>query len=217
MTADHIELRRLLPDDVPQTAGLLTAAFADNPCYAWMHPRARTRERDLRAFFERNLWWHAPLDLTWVTAAAGRIVGTITLEPPGGVPARLHCAVTHWLLPTARHQGFAIVRRIVAADLEFKRHYRAVAAASRYWHVHAVAVHPNWQGRGVGSRMLDGVMIELDRLLRGAPAPVVLSTQRERNLPLYRRAGFDLVCTRTMGRMRGEPGYESWFMRRGSR
>ena len=105
--ADHLPdrettCRRLTESDVRPTAQILARAFADNPAYVWMHPRAATRPRDLRAFFERNLRWHLPLDLTWVACRGARVVGTSTLEPPGGVRSGLVEAIAHWLVPTVR-------------------------------------------------------------------------------------------------------------------
>ena len=66
-----VVIRKLTNADVYATAEVLADAFADNPAYVWMHPRAAKRARDLRALFERNLRWHLPLDLTWV-ATRGR-------------------------------------------------------------------------------------------------------------------------------------------------
>jgi hypothetical protein len=55
-----IVVRKLIDADVHATAEVLASAFADNPAYGWMHPRAATRAQALRAFFERNLRWHLP-------------------------------------------------------------------------------------------------------------------------------------------------------------
>src|SRR5689334_20446662 len=99
-TEGEIVCRKLTESDVNDTAKVLATAFADNPAYAWMHPRAATRAGDLRAFFERNLRWHLPLDLTWVASRGSVIVGTSTLEPPGGVRSGLRQAIAHWLVPT---------------------------------------------------------------------------------------------------------------------
>jgi len=213
----EIVIRKLAAGDIPATARVLADAFADNPAYAWMHPRASTRERDLRAFFERNLRWHLPLDLTWVATRDGEIVGTSTLEPPGGVPSSTRAAVTHWLVPTVRHQGVRTFLRTAAAGREFGERYRALVGGARYYHVHAVAVAPSCQGRGVGSKLVAATLDACERLLARDPAPVVLSTQRERNLPLYQRAGFVLREDHRMGVRRRSPGYRSWFMVREAR
>jgi GNAT superfamily N-acetyltransferase len=211
--ATDICIRKLTAADVPATAAVLADAFADNPAYAWMHPREAQRAEDLRAFFDRNLRWHIGLDLTWVAVLGSRVVGTSTLEPPGGVRASVREAVAHWLVPTLRHQGLHTFLRTVAAGSEFAERYRALAQGPSYYHVHAVAVAPDFQGKGVGGELVAAALAECQRLATHDAAPVLLSTQRERNLALYRRAGFVLEEEHVMGRRWGSRGYRTWFMR----
>lgn len=208
----NIVIRKLANADVQPTAQVLADAFADNHAYAWMHPRAATRARDLRAFFERNLRWHLPLDLTWVATRGAQIVGTSTLEPPGGVPSGLRKDIAHWLIPTVRDQGLRTFLRTAAAGREFGERYRALVKGTRYYHVHAVAVAPDFQGKGVGSQLVAAALEECERLRARDAAPVVLSTQRERNLRLYQRAGFVLEQEHQMGVRWGSRGFRTWFM-----
>jgi GNAT superfamily N-acetyltransferase len=207
-----IVIRKLTTADVHATAEVLADAFADNPAYGWMHPRAAARVSDLRAFFERNLRWHSPLDLTWVATRGSRIVGTSTLEPPGGVRSGVQEAIAHWLVPTVRDQGLRTFLRTAAAGREFGGRYRALIKETRYYHLHAIAVAPAFQGNGIGSRLVAATLLECDRLLARDSAPVVLSTQRERNLPFYQRAGFVLKADHQMGVRWGSRGFRTWFM-----
>jgi GNAT superfamily N-acetyltransferase len=216
MTEDDIVCRKLAESDVHPTADVLARAFADNPAYAWMHPRQATRARDLRAFFERNLRWHLRLDLTWVASCGDRIVGTSTLEPPGGVRSGAREAVAHWLVPTVRDQGLRTFWRTAAADREFRERYRALTQGTSYYHVHAVAVAPDFQGRGIGTILVATTLREFERLSVHDSAPAVVSTQRERNLPLYQRAGFTLKEDHQMGVRWGSRGFRTWFMVRGA-
>lgn len=209
-----VVVRKLTNADVHATAEVLANAFADNPAYVWMHPRAATRESDLRAFFERNLRWHLPLDLTWVATRGAQIVGTSTLEPPGGVRSGTRQAIAHWLVPTVRDQGLRTFLRTAAAGREFGERYRALIKGTQYYHLHAIAVTPDFQGKGVGTSLVAATLQECERLLTRDSAPVVLSTQRERNLPLYQRAGFVLKEDHQMGVRRGSRGFRTWFMLR---
>lgn len=206
-----IVVRKLISADVHATAEVLANAFADNPAYVWMHPRSAKRASDLRAFFERNLRWHLPLDLTWVATRGPQIVGTSTLEPPGGVQSGLREAIAHWLVPTVRAQGLRTFLRTAAAGREFGERYRALIQGTQYYHLHALAVAPDFQGNGVGSRLVAATLQECELLARDS-APVVLSTQRERNLPLYQRAGFVLKEHHQMGVRWGSRGFRTWFM-----
>lgn len=211
---EPVVCRKLGARDVDPTAEVLARAFAENPAYAWMHPRTRTRAADLRAFFQRNLRWHLALDLTWVAARGPRIVGTATLEPPGGVRASTREEIRHWLIPTVRHQGVRTFLRTAAAASEFARHYRGLARGERYYHLHAVAVAPEAQGQGVGSALVATALRELDRLSARDPAPAVVSTQLARNLVLYERVGFILRGEHQMGNRWGSRGFRTWFMTR---
>jgi len=203
------KLRVLRPSDVDATARVLAAAFADNPTYRYMHPRAHAHACDLERFFQRNLRWRVQLRLTWIASDAdGQVIGTATLEPPGGVPHSTTRLFRHWVLPTLREQGARTVARIVQTDAAFGQRYRALGGGARYWHVHAVAVDPAQQGAGAGTALLAHVLGQLDQLLHTDPAPVLLSTQRERNVPLYQRFGFTLRESVVFH------GYRSWFMER---
>lgn len=206
--------RKLTDADVPATAEVLSRAFADNPCYAWMHPRAASRARDMDAFFRRNLLWHRRVDMTWVACEEGRVVGTSTLEPPNGVPGSLPEAIAHWLVPTVRHQGLATFARTFAADREFGERYRALTRGRPYYHLHAVAVSPQLHGKGVGTLLVAEALRAYERRSAADGRPIVVSTQRERNLPLYQRFGFVLREDHTMGVRRGVPGFRTWFMLR---
>lgn len=214
MNGSAPEVRALTRADIGATAAVLAAAFAENPAYAWMHPRVATRAQDLRAFFERNLEWHLPLGLTWVAKAHREIVGTSTLEPPGGVPSGLGRAVAHWLVPTVRDQGLRTFLRTAAADREFRARYLETTRGRPYYHLHAVAVAPSSQGRGYGRALVDAALRELDRRSALDGAPAVVSTQRERNLALYQRAGFALLGDRRMGERWNDAGYRTWFLLR---
>jgi predicted N-acetyltransferase YhbS len=205
--------RVLRPTDIEPTARVLARAFGDNPVYSFLHPRASTRATDLESFFRRNLAWRDSLGLTWVACdAGGEVIGTVTLEPPGGVSGTFSATWSHWVVPTWREQGARGVARLAWTDAEFARHNREVAGQRRYWHVHAVAVDPRAQGRGVGMSMMTAVLAELTRLRDRDPAPVVLSTQRESNVHFYRRLGFETVKHVDMLRWRSS-SIESWFLR----
>lgn len=216
MTAGGHRVEKLRASDIDATARVLATAFVDNPCYSFIHWRAARRERSMHAFFRRNLEWHLPLDLTWVArdggSERGDVLGTLTLEPPHGVPSPALRALRHWAVPTLLEDGLETLRRLVLTDGEFKAEYQRMCGQQAYWHVHAVAVSPDHQGRGIGQAMLRTALDALTTLVRERPAQVVLSTQRERNLPFYQAQGFVLTHQTTLGAARGAPGYTSWFM-----
>jgi GNAT superfamily N-acetyltransferase len=200
--------------EIEPAAQLLARAFHDNPCYAFMLPRRELRYADLVAFFERNLRWREPLRLTFVARGPrGDVIGTGSLEPPGGVPTTLGKALAHWVWPTLRDQGLHTLTRIVMTDHAFAREQRLVAGGPAYWYVHAVAVRPDMQGRAVGGAIMRRLLDELRARDAAAHAPVVLATQREKNLAFYARLGFRVRHQATLGKTLRSPGFRSWFMR----
>ena len=73
------------------------------------------------------------------------------------------------------------------------------------WHLDSVAVAPGWQGRGIGSALIE-FGLELSRESRTA---MVLETGTQRNIPLYERLGFHVVEEVDAP----EGGPHVWFMR----
>jgi GNAT superfamily N-acetyltransferase len=201
--------------EIAPTARLLAAAFHDNPCYAFMHPRVVQRRADLVAFFERNLRWREPLQLTFVMRdAGGEVVATGTLEPPGGgVHRPSRELLLHWVWPTLRRQGLHTMVRTALVDRAFAREQRLVAGRPDYWYVHAVAVRPDLQGRALGSAIMTRLMRELGARNALGTLPVVLATQRQANLAFYARLGFRVRHQAFIGRTLRSPGFLSWFMR----
>ena len=74
-----------------------------------------------------------------------------------------------------------------------------------------MAVSPEHQGRGIGSRLLAHVLSA-----HASPPSVtqtVLTTHLERNVVFYRRQGFEVVAERVLQPNGGHP-YQVWQMRK---
>jgi predicted N-acetyltransferase YhbS len=69
-----------------------------------------------------------------------------------------------------------------------------------------VAVAPGWQGRGIGSALVEFGLEQT----RESNTPVILETGTPRNVPLYERLGFHVV--EDVDSPAGGP--HGWFMRR---
>jgi ribosomal protein S18 acetylase RimI-like enzyme len=74
------------------------------------------------------------------------------------------------------------------------------------WHLDSVAVLPGWQGRGIGSALIEFGL----ELSRESGIAMVLETGTQRNVPLYPRLGFHVVEEADSP----EGGPHVWFMRR---
>jgi GNAT superfamily N-acetyltransferase len=74
------------------------------------------------------------------------------------------------------------------------------------WHLDSVAVEPGWQGRGIGSALIEFAFEHV----RESGVAIVLETGTPRNVPLYERLGFHVVEEADPP----EGGPHVWFMRR---
>ena len=73
-----------------------------------------------------------------------------------------------------------------------------------HWHVGPVAVDPAWQGKGVGSKLMQAFVEKLD----ASGDYAYLETDKPENVTFYRRFGFEI---------RSEPeflGVKNWLMDR---
>lgn len=72
--------------------------------------------------------------------------------------------------------------RFAALDELFEKHH----PADPHWHLAFLAVHPDHQGKGLGSALMKSVHDELD----AAGIPQYLEATNEENIRLYRRSGY---------------------------
>ena len=73
-----------------------------------------------------------------------------------------------------------------------------------HWYLGCLGTHPDWQRRGIASAVLAPVLGHCDA--DGLPA--YLETQRESNVPFYRRHGFEVVGTKQLS----NGGPNMWLM-----
>lgn len=164
---------------------VLARAFYDDPFMTYFLPDDDQRFRELP-------WFMA------VAARAAFGIGRVdTNERVGG------CAV--WLRPGATDPDPALFaeaglhdgpRRLgEAAMLRFgsvMQHLGGLHerwAPEPHWYLMILGVDPPHQGRGVGGELIAPVLAEAD----AAGLPAYLETQKARNVPFYRRHGFEVV------------------------
>jgi ribosomal protein S18 acetylase RimI-like enzyme len=193
---------------VERTAELLAGAFEIDAAYRYLFPDAVTRGAGLHDFFARNLETHMAHACTFVGLdARGQALATVTLRPPNGLHISLWTMLRRGLLPFAAAHGVDAVRRL----LWLKRTYDALeaeaAANQPHAYVHMMAVAPEHQGAGLGSRLLAEVLGA-----RGA-VQTVLTTNLARNVAFYRRHGFDVFSERGL-QPPDSHVYTVWSMRR---
>lgn len=178
------KLQRLTIDDLEWATDVLTEAFLHEAPTTHLFQGSKRREQT--RYFMR------------CTAAYSLLFGEghTTTERNG---------VALWLLPNATTMTFGRMRRagMLSAPLRMgfsafgrfmnfadhtdKMHRRA--APMPHYYLFALGVSPSAQGKGVGGWLVTAMLERAD----GEQLPAYLETQNERNVPLYRRLGFELV------------------------
>lgn len=187
--------------DLRAAATTLARAFADDPVWAWWLPgRAGDDPRTIEVFrclVQIHLEHHS----VW---AAGDVGAVAVWAPPGK-----HRTTGWQLLPVAvpfmRNIGWDGLRRIPAMTATERLH-----PPEPHWYLALLGTDPSQQGRGLGSAAIAPVLARADRDGVGC----WLESSKEKNVPFYRRHGFEVVDTHDLGSTRAghSPGPRLWLM-----
>ncbi len=173
-------LRRATAQDIPHLRAMLAEAFFDDPVFRWLLPQDAKRRARLRRYFGIDLRWYAlPHECVWTTDdLAGAMLGL----PPGKWRVPPHVSVL---------QGSAFAVQVaraarLGATMEW-RHMRLLREP--HYYVRDIGVHPDTQGRGLGSALMRPLLDRCDQ--EGLPAYIEASS--ERSAALYERLGFQHI------------------------
>jgi GNAT superfamily N-acetyltransferase len=212
--SEPVNVMAVRPDHVATLAPMLARAFDVDAAYQYLMPDAEKRLTGLTAFFSGNLRTHLPHACTRVSLDERGPCATVTLRPPGGVHISTLTMLRHGLLPFAFAHGRSAVNRLLWLKETYDALEAKAARGRPHWYVHMMAVRPDRQGQGLGSRLLERLLAETAD--RGARVPSVLTTHLRQNLAFYERAGFETTDERTLEPPNGLP-YTVWSMVRAPR
>ena len=175
-------MRKASTEDAPRLADALARAFQDDPGWSHLLPDPSDRTRRLRLFFETELSGIALAQgLVWTTE---EVVGAAVWAPPEGwrVPITATIRETPPMVRVfGRHLPLALRSRLRMEG----RHPRKPP----HWYLAFMGVAPEWQGRGLGTALMQPALEILDAA--GTPAYLESSTPRSR--ALYQRNGFEVT------------------------
>jgi GNAT superfamily N-acetyltransferase len=181
-------------DDVPQMAHVQMRAFQDDPLITWMLPPEDFDRRATLLFDSliRASMLHESIYTT------DDVVGAAMWAPPEAwVFSDEQTAMM--AEPFAEAAGERIDHALgVLIELS------EVHPSEPHWYLEVLGTHPDWQRRGIASAVLAPVLSICDA--DGLPA--YLETQRESNVPFYRRHGFDVIGTKQLS----NGGPKMWLM-----
>jgi GNAT superfamily N-acetyltransferase len=173
-------LRQATAEDVRRLTNVLAEAFFDDPVFGWLMPEEGKRRARLRRYFGIELRHYVlPRGRVWTT---GDLAGAALSLPPGAWRAPPHATLMEGgafgiHLPRAARLGAAMEWRHMRRPRE------------PHYYVRDIGVHPDMQGRGLGSVLLHPTLDRCDR--EGLPA--YLEASSERSAALYERLGFQLI------------------------
>jgi ribosomal protein S18 acetylase RimI-like enzyme len=191
----EVEIRTASVHDLARVGLALSRAFHDDPVLVWSLPHPDRRREVLPGFFtlfagafQRHGHVHRTVDGT----------GAALWAPPGVTPvgddeSDAFGAAMQELVGSDAERTF-----IISELLEENHPHDPV------WYLNFVGVEPAGQGRGIGSALLEHVLVEADR--NGEPAYLDATSMRNRRL--YERHGF--VTTRELLLPDGPPMWPMW-------
>jgi ribosomal protein S18 acetylase RimI-like enzyme len=195
----------LAPARIREAAAMLARSFDDDPLSLALFPGPRRRRWSLHAFMVASIRDALRHGEVWAASDGSRVIGAAAWLGEGSYPLssgrvarQAFAALVAMLSPGTLSLGARLITET-----------QAVHPKDPHWYLAVLGVEPSEQGRGVGARLLQPVLVRLDREERGA----YLETSKERNIAWYGRQGFDL--TRTLEVRTGAPPI--WTMWRTSR
>ncbi len=167
----------LTPERRAEAVQALGAAFAQDPLILWM---SRHPEYPYTAF-DQVIDPYLHTGASWILDnGAGALLGA-----PPGMPKPKADIDAHLIGLLWRRYGFRTLVRGVWYEL-YSAHF---PPKQRHYYVYAIGVKPEFQGQGLGARLMQPIL----GLADAEQVPVYLESANERNLSFYQRLGFRII------------------------
>jgi ribosomal protein S18 acetylase RimI-like enzyme len=169
-------IRRAVAGDLENVADILSAASENDPFVVWMFPDTQSRRRRVRQIFlfvlsrldaDRHCYVADQGAAVWVTPGAWKMSSWQELQAIPGL---------------ARAAGRSLPRALYGGAVLDQHHPKEPL----HWYLEALGVAPGYQGRGIGSRLVEPMLERCD----AERWPAYLETANARSLAFYERLGF---------------------------
>lgn len=178
-----MKVRRLDRSSIDAANDVLCDAFATYPVmrYVLGEDDSPARLRQLVELFTAGRWMRGH-PILGVHVQGGRLVGVITMTPPGDWPTPPP------LLELAERTWDALGRGARARYEAIRAAWSRAAVQGPHWHVNMLGVLPAHRGKGFGEALLEAARAH------AGGAGLDLTTEDEGNLGFYLRRGFHVAA-----------------------
>jgi GNAT superfamily N-acetyltransferase len=187
VSGNELAVARLADGREEEVGRMLARSFAADPIFAFVEPDSAARAAFLEEFMAALTRRSHRLATAYATLPA--LAGVSLWKTPELrhlSPEQLRLTgldrVGEWLSPEAAAR---FERIFEAIDVALAR-----ASPEPVWYLGVLGVDPAWQGRGLGSRLMQPILDRAD----AEGLAVTLETGQPRNLPLYARHGFEVTA-----------------------
>jgi ribosomal protein S18 acetylase RimI-like enzyme len=190
----EVTMHRLAMDDIEWATDLLTEAFLDEPpsTHLFLGPHRRAQ---VRYFMRCSCAYALLFGECYTTPAREGVALWLTPGKTTMTFGRMYRA--GMLSAPLRLRLGAFGRFMDFAGHTDKLHKKS--APMPHYYLFALGVRPVAQGKGVGGLLLGGMLERLDR----EQMPSYLETQKEQNVGLYRKFGFEVAAEGPFPKLKG--------------
>jgi ribosomal protein S18 acetylase RimI-like enzyme len=198
------QIHTMPPQRMEESARILAEAFQDDPLFKYALLDERKRQMNLVSLFKLNVRY-------------GLQFGEVHSIPGAGIAIWLPPGQSKISVPRALRAGMWMTPFIIGLKAVLRLgQYNGVSeslhtqfAPDLHWYLFLLAVKPAFQGRGLGSRLLEHGLDRAD----ASHMPCALETNNPSAVPFYQKHGFELAARHQLN----AAGLNLWSMRRAGR
>lgn len=192
MTPVDKDLYTVKESDIQKAGQVLAAAFEHDPIWEQVLAGCSTDQR--------NGWFESPvrycMKFGHAIASSPEIEGFIGWLSGENAEMTFPRMLRSGATGSGMRAGFKVMKRMMPLRV-FDVHRRKHMKGRQFIYVMVVGVAPEFQGRGIGGKLIRSVLKEADK----AGLPVYLETSTESNAAMYVHLGFKIIDKITVPKM----------------
>ena len=174
------EVRLAREGERAEIGATMARAFADDPVWRWLVPDDRRWDGRAPAWFTADAGNRMKLGHVYTVDG---VQGACQWQPPGQYKPTV--SDFFGVLPAS----LALFRGdVLKATRYLARMEKLHPSEPDHWYLAMIGTHPDHQGKGIGSALLQPILERCDR----EEVPAYLESSKESNVPFYARHGFAL-------------------------